>query len=187
MFNLKVVSFRNQRFFLFRRTDVSDWSQLIPQLPLMTTLIIRRSSLEAVNHLQRANRIFFKKQRNRQLSATGTEALRRLQTRPGHRNGEWFSIDNRLRYRMDARPTGKLILILGELRPSLAWPDTWERLIGPTKARDSAHPPPIERTIMRVPAASAQFNRVLSMVRGHMDAPGDRVATRSEQGHKQYL
>lgn len=45
---------------------------------------------------------------------------------------------------MDARPTGKLILILGELRPNLAWPDTGERLIGPTKARDSAHPPPIE-------------------------------------------
>lgn len=40
---------------------------------------------------------------------------------------------------------------------------------------------------MRVPAASAQFNRVLSMVRGHMDAPSDRVATRSEEGHKQYL
>lgn len=41
--------------------------------------------------------------------------------------------------------------------------------------------------MMRVPAASAQFNRVLSMGRGHVDAPGDPVATRSEQGHEQYL
>lgn len=53
-----VLSFGNQRVFLFRQIHVSDWSQPITQLPLMATLIMPRSSLEAVNHLQRANRIF---------------------------------------------------------------------------------------------------------------------------------